>query len=155
MPDQPESSPDANYLNMWTILILVGAVGFIFLIVIPNIEDAHRDVCPQFKERIQSDIQIYSVKDGTAIDGHFILGSGYIRTNLVYYFYTGDDTNGFQRQMLDSPNVYVFRDSDVAHLIKKTKFKMTTMDALTGLKGCLPNEIYELHVPKDTLIVEM
>ena len=32
---------------------------------------------------------------------------------------------------------------------------MTVMDAMTQVKGCLQNEVIELHVPKNTLIKDV
>jgi hypothetical protein len=115
-------------------------------------EEQQTPLCSSLKEIIQSDVLIYSTEDGTATEGGFFLGCGYINTYLVYFVYTGDDINGFRREMIRADNVVVFRDSVVPHMIKKTVYKMTVMDAMTQVKGCLPNEIIELHVPKNTLI---
>ena len=130
-------------------------IAFTFLVVFPNIQQTQSEICPSFKEIIHSDIPIYSTEDGTMVEGTFFLGCGYVQTKLAYFFYAGNDINGYQRQMLDASNVYVFRDSGVPHLVKKTKYKMTLMDQISQLHGCLPVEIYEMHIPKDTLIKEV
>ena len=128
---------------------------FIFAVVFPFISEQQTPMCSQMHETIQSDVPIYSTEDGTATEGSFFLGCGYINTYLVYFVYTGDDIDGFKREMIRADNVVVFRDSVIPHMVKKTVYKMTVMDAMTQVKGCLPNEIIELHVPKNTLIKDV
>jgi len=144
-----------SVLNLFIALIPIASLVFAFVVVIPAITDNQKDVCSSLKENIQSDVPIYSTQDGTATEGSFFLGCGYINTYLVYFVYTGDDINGFKREMIRADNVVVFRDSVVPHMIKKTVYKMTVMDTMTQVKGCLPNDIIELHVPKNTLIKDV
>lgn len=141
----------------WFLCLLIPVVILIFAsaVLLPYMEEQQTPLCSSLKEIIQSDVLIYSIEDGTATDGSFFLGCGYINTYLVYFVYTGDDSNGFKREMIRADNVVVFRDSVVPHMIKKTVYKMTVMDAMTQVKGCLPNEIIELHVPKNTLIKDV
>ena len=131
---------------------------FIFIasvVVIPSIIEQQTSMCSEMHEIIHSDVLIYSTEDGTAIEGEFFLGCGYINTYLVYFVYTGDDINGFEREMIPADNVVVFRDSEVPHMVKKTVYKMRVMDVMTQIKGCLPGEVIELHVPKNTLIKDV
>ena len=137
------------------LIIPLAMIIIAIFVVLPYISDQQKPMCSQMHEIIQSDVPIYSTEDGTATEGSFFLGCGYINTYLVYFVYTGDDINGFKREMIRADNVVVFRDSVVPHMIKKTVYKMTVMDALTQVKGCLPNDIIELHVPKNTLIKDV
>jgi len=122
-------------------------------VAISQILNIQSPICANLTtEPIIYNIPIYSVEDNTAISGTFFLGCGRINTKLVYIYYTGDDVNGFQRQMIDSTNVYIFRDTDKPYIIKKIKYVMTPMPPISA---CLPNDMYEIHVPKDTLIKEM
>lgn len=136
-------------------LISIIALLFAIFVVLPTISDSQGEVCSSFEDKIQSDVLIYSTEDGAATEGSFFLGCGYINTYLVYFVYTGDDINGFKREMIRADNVVVFRDSNVPHMIKKTVYKMTVADAMTQIKMCLPNDIIELHVPKNTLIKDV
>ena len=126
-----------------------------FVIAFPYISEQQAPVCSSLHEIIHSDTPIYSTQDGTATEGSFFLGCGYINTYLVYFVYTGDDINGFKREMIRADNVVIFRDSVTPHMIEKTVYKMTVMDAMTQIKGCLPNDVIELHVPKNTLIKDV
>ena len=137
------------------LLIPVVAIIFVFTVVFPYMSAQQAPVCSSLHEIIHSDVPIYSTEDGTATEGNFFLGCGYINTYLVYFVYTGDDVNGFKREMIPADNVVVFRDSNVPHMIKKTVYKMTVMDTITQVKGCLPNDVIELHVPKNTLIKDV
>lgn len=141
--------------GVYEFIILLFSILFVFAVVLPYMSEQQKPICSKMHEIIQSDVPIYSTVDGTATEGSFFLGCGYINTYLVYFVYTGDDINGFKREMIRADNVVVFRDSDVPHMIKKTVYKMTVMDALTQVKGCLPNEVIELHVPKNTLIKDV
>jgi hypothetical protein len=111
-----------------------------------------KPVCNQIKDKTLSDVPIYSTEDGTAVEGSFFLCSGYIDTYLVYFFYTGDDTNGFQRQMQRAEQTYIFRDSEIPHMVTKIKYKMTPV---TPVSMCAPITVYEIHVPRNTLIEDV
>lgn len=137
------------------LIIPLAMIIIAIFVVLPYISEQQKPMCSQIDEIIHSDVPIYSTEDDTATEGSFFLGCGYINTHLVYFVYTGDDINGFKREMIRADNVVVFRDSVVPHMIKKTVYKMTVMDVMTQFKGCLPNEIIELHVPKNTLIKDV
>ncbi len=146
----------SSIVGFITLLVLpIIMIILVFVVVFPYISEQQKPMCSQMDEIIHSDVPIYSTEDGTATEGGFFLGCGYINTYLVYFVYTGDDINGFKREMIRADNVVVFRDSNVPHMIKKTVYKMTVMDAMTQVKGCLPNDIIELHVPKNTLIKDV
>jgi hypothetical protein len=150
-----ESTPQNSTFGLFTILITIVILIFMFVIFLPYISEQQKPMCSSMHEIIISDVPIYSTQDGTATEGSFFLGCGYINSYLVYFVYTGDDINGFKREMIRADNVVVFRDSNVPHMIKKTVYKMTVMDILTQMKGCLPVDVIELHVPKNTLIKDV
>ena len=154
MPESPK--PPFPIFNLLIgVVIPTVLIIFMFVIVFPYISNLQTPVCSSMHEIIHSDVPIYSTEDGTATEGSFFLGCGYINTYLVYFVYTGDDINGFKRQMIRADNVVVFRDSVVPHMVKKTVYKMRVMDAITQVKACLPNDVIELHVPKNTLIKDV
>ncbi len=110
-------------------------------------------VCENFSPIINSIVPIYSTEDGTAVKGDFFLGCGHIKTYTVYLFYTGDDTHGFQRQMIDSSNVRIFRDAESPYMVKKMIYGMEPMYPAGAV--CQPKNIVELHILKDTLIKDI
>jgi hypothetical protein len=140
-------------------VIGIGSGIFVIFVLMPmimgNVEKEQTPMCESFEDKVISITPIYSVKDDTAIEGSFFLGCGRIDTYMTYLFYTGDDTNGFQRQMIDATNVYVYRDSETPQMIKKRVMRMKVIDVMTQTKMCSPIDIIELHVPKNTLIQEM
>jgi hypothetical protein len=153
---KPNNETDLfGMFNFAILLISVVVIIFVFTAVFPYMSAQQAPVCSSLHEIIQSVTPIYSTEDGTATEGNFFLGCGYINTYLVYFVYTGDDINGFKREMIRADNVVVFRDSVVPYMIKKTVYKMTVVDAMTQVKGCLSNDVIELHVPKNTLIKDV
>lgn len=145
-------------LTILSIFTLIGGLVAIFIVfpwIMNDISEKQTPLCESFEDKVISITPIYSVKDDTAIEGSFFLGCGRIDTYMTYLFYTGDDTNGFQRQMIDATNVYVYRDSETPQMIKKRVWKMKVMDTMTKTKVCSPVDIIELHVPKNTLIQDV
>lgn len=130
-----------------TILFIFGA-----FYALSAIGDAQRPLCGTLPSTVHSYTPIYSVENDLAVQGSFFLGIGRVNSYPVYIFFTGDDKNGFQRKMLDATNVFVFRDTETPYLIRKTIYKMTPMPPT---EICTPNEIYELHIPENTLIKEV
>jgi hypothetical protein len=148
----------SHFPRLLSLIIAMIPLSFALLalfFVIPNITEQQRPICDQMIYKVTSYTPIYSTEDGTAIRGLFFLGSGRVDTYMVYYFYTGDDVNGFQHKMLDAQNTYIFRDSETPYMLTKIKYRMSPMDELIQVRGCLPIEVNELHVPNDTLIKEM
>lgn len=137
------------------IIISFAAVYILAFVVFPGVNDEMTPVCKNFTSRVHSDVPIYSTEDGTYVHGEFFLGIGRVDTYPAYYFYTGDDTNGFQRQMLktDVTNVVVFRDAPVPYKIEKTEYRMVSQGM--GVEICSPVSVTELHVPANTTIKEM
>jgi hypothetical protein len=136
------------------VLGMISLIGLIIgiLILLPAISEQQKPACDNMSARntvTHSYTPIFSTGDGTAVRGSFFLGCGRIDTYMVYLFYTGDDKNGFQRQMIDSRNVYIFRDSDNPYMLKKTTWKMMPLSPAGSM--CTPVDIVELHVPKDTI----
>jgi len=127
----------------------------VLFFVLPNITEQQKPICDEMQDKVTSYTPIYSTEDGTAVRGSFFLGSGYVYSHMVYYFYTGDDVNGFQRQMLDAKDTYIFQDSETPYMLTKIKYRMTPVDNMIQIQGCLPTTVNELHVPKNTLIKEM
>jgi len=145
----------SHFPRLLSLIIAMIPLSFALLalfFVLPNITESQKPICDQMIDKVTSYTPIYSTEDGTAVRGSFFLGIGRVDTYMVYYFYTGDDVNGFQRKMLDAQNTYVFQDSETPYMLTKIKYRMTPMDALIQ---CLPTEVNELHVPKNTLIKEM
>ena len=156
MTEEKQSYPIVLKLVYFLTPIITLAIALLVLfVVLPNITEQQKPICDEMKDKVTSYTPIYSTEDGTAVRGSFFLGSGRVNSYMVYYFYTGDDANGFQRKMLDAQNTYVFQDSETPYMLTKTKYGMTPMDALIQVKGCLPIEVNELHVPNNTLIKEM
>lgn len=145
----------SGIIGFASLLVPVVMLIFVFAVIFPLVSNQQAPMCSSMHEIIKSDVLIYSTEDGTATEGTFFLGCGYINTYMVYFIYTGDDVNGFKREMIRADNVVVFRDSVVPHMVKKTVYKMTVMDEMTQFKGCLPVQIIELHVPKNTLIKDV
>ena len=138
-----------------SIILIIMSISVIIPRVMNIIATEQTPMCESFEDKVISITPIYSTKDDTAVEGSFFLGCGRINTYMTYLFYTGDDTNGFQRQMIDATNVYVYRDSDVPQMIKKRVIRMEVVDTVTQTRVCSPVDIIELHVPKNTLIQEV
>jgi hypothetical protein len=147
-------TPSTGIINLlFAIAILVG-IAFM-MSYIPHASDEQRPICTNLTPNIHSDVPIYSTQDGSAVSGAFFLGIGRVDTYPAYYFYTGDDVNGYQKQILNTAyyNVDVYQDSGYPHMIKKTKYKMVKQSGIIDI--CTPVEIIELHVPKNTLIKDI
>jgi len=155
MTDNPQNNHLGLILAIFSLICSLIVIFIVFPWIINNISEQQTSSCESFKNKIISVTPIYSVKDDTAVEGSFFLGCGRIDTYMTYLFYTGDDTNGFQRQTIDATNVYVYRDSETPQMIKKRVMRMKAIDTMTQTKVCLPIDIIELHVPKNTLIQDV
>ena len=132
-------------------IALIGIL-IMFFVVFPSISKEQQPWCENLSPTVHSIEPIYSTQDGTAVEGSFFLGTGYIDTYMTYLFYTGDDIGGFQRQMIRADNVYIFRDSDAPYMKKETRWITTP---ISGVSVCTPTDIVELHIPKNTLIKDI
>lgn len=160
MTDTPDTINSFGAASAIIRLILLCALPLVVIFVVcpmivGAVEKEQTPMCESFEDKVLSITPIYSVEDDTAVEGSFFLGCGRIDTYMTYLFYTGDDTNGFQRQVIDATNVYVYRDSEVPQMIKKRVMRMKVIDVMTQTKMCSPVDIIELHVPKNTLIQDV
>lgn len=102
---------------------------------------------------LEEQLELVSASDGSSIEGHFFLGSGYVGDRQVYsYRYQLDDGGLIWDQVQNSPEVVVYEEEreDAVLLIYVT----VPDDERWYLVAVLVDSYrkYEFHVPKGSVL---
>lgn len=84
---------------------------------------------------------IVLLKDNVSVDGHFFLGTGYVGSNMKYFFYCIDE-DGYYLRSVGTYNTRIIEDDDVVPFIKE---KHGTWRDKSEIK-------YWIYVPEGTII---
>ena len=115
------------------LLIIICFIILIGIIILPNIE------VNNFKP-ITTTYQIYSIADTTGFHGSFALGTGYINSYPVYYYYEGTPQTGLILKSIPAKNAVIYMDTEQSPYITDT-FSYDTNE-----------HHYTIHIPKGSVI---
>lgn len=95
-----------------------------------------------------------ALNDSTAVQGRFGFFSGYIEEEFRYFFYYEKDNGSIEMGWVPARHADVFEDAEPG-TGRVEYFKSKGHWELFGyVPGQDPETIYEIHVPKDTVIRE-
>lgn len=69
-----------------------------------------------YDHRTPVDQDIVSLNDGTGTTGRFFLGSGYIDSHPVFFYYTGDGFNGYRAHTINAEHADVKYTTGAPHM---------------------------------------
>jgi len=109
---------------------------------------------PIEKRRIDHKVEIYSLRNTENLQGQFFfLGGGYIDQQEYYYMFIKDEKGGFNRFKLEASNSTIYQDADETPYVYWQEIVTATSPQVTWFNiESIHNTLYELHVPKNTII---
>ena len=126
-------------LGVWVILILIGGIACGYLgYTMPEKQ----------KDYLGYDIiPIYSSDLSTELHGTFVLGSGNVDSDPVYYVYSGDPKTGLSLVSFPTSRSKIFLDENENPHVREIHW----INGVTGEKMFYPFETFELHIPENSI----
>ena len=132
-------------------LIICGVV-----LTVPYLDAADKDAkCRQQPTDVfVSNTSLVSLADNTGVTGSFIWGSGYVDSYPVFAGYTQTSTGSYKIVYFsaDASNVYQDLDGNTGYVIERKECQCIMLGVVFPLQGRACNTVYDVHVPKDSII---
>lgn len=102
---------------------------------------------------------IYSLKNSEGISGSFFLGSGNIDSVSKYTYFIKNEDESKEKKSIESEGTKIYEDEEYEPYIKikecKSGYKFSFIKGWwSEIEPCDFNKIREIHVPKNTIIME-
>lgn len=108
----------------------------------------------KYETKVVSVKPIYSVEDVNSINGKFVIGTGSVDQDIVYYYYV-QEKEGFKLEHINSNDAYVVesdRKPAIETIEKDPVYTKHWIGEIVGLPPMQPSvTYYRLIVPKNTV----
>jgi len=133
------------------LILILGTVGIfcmLFVVVPYTMDSIQTDSGMCGRENSVGITQIYSLKSDASLQGKFVLGTGSVRSERMYFAYKGDNSNGYMLVEFPAFGSVIFEDSN------ETAYVETVRVLLCNTCGFNLITKYKIHVPKGTIKME-
>ena len=127
--------------------VLMSVVITGFLVVISFIIGQEFEADEVYDSKTES---IVALKDNSVSTGHFFIGSGYIDSDLYYYYFTENEDKGKEFYSVEAEKTILYDDEKESIAYIETK-KMKNSNPIINFFFITNRQKQEIHIPEGSI----